>query len=116
VVMAICHCTDCQHEGGSYSDSAVFPPNSLKYTSGETTKFHKPADSGKDVEHNFCGRCGSTLIINQESLVSSCSVSVNDGRKALLSSVLDPFLDRGTLGQTGLSLVLNFGVRAGKSG
>ena len=69
VIQAICHCTDCQHEGGSFSDSAVFPPGSLKFISGETTKYNQPGASGKNVEHNFCGRCGSTLIIMQEVLV-----------------------------------------------
>ena len=74
VLTAICHCTDCQHEGGSFSDSAVFPPDTLKYTAGEPTKYEKPGASGKNVEHYFCGKCGSTLVIMQEVLVSPVKV------------------------------------------
>lgn len=70
IAQAICHCTDCQHEGGSFSASGVFPPGSLKYTKGEPTKYNQPGASGKNVEHNFCGKCGSTLVILQESMVA----------------------------------------------
>lgn len=69
VAQAICHCTDCQHEGGSFSDSAVFPPGTLKYTEGKPTKYEQKGFSGKNVEHYFCGKCGSTLVIMQEVLV-----------------------------------------------
>jgi hypothetical protein len=68
--MAICHCTDCQHEGGSFSDSVIFPPGTLKYTAGQPTKYNQLGASGKNVEHYFCGKCGSTLVIMQEILVS----------------------------------------------
>jgi hypothetical protein len=71
IMTAICHCTDCQHEGGSFSDSAVFPPGSLKYTEGKPTQYNQTGFSGKNVEHNFCGKCGSTLVIMQEVLVFS---------------------------------------------
>ena len=74
VLMAICHCTDCQHEGGSFSDSAVFPPGSLKYTEGEPAQYNQSGASGKNVEHYFCGKCGSTLVIMQEVLVTSLRI------------------------------------------
>ena len=69
VLTAICHCTDCQHEGGSYSTDAVFPPGSLKYTAGEPTRFDHPGASGKMVSSYFCGKCGSTLVVMQQVLV-----------------------------------------------
>ena len=75
-MMAICHCTDCQHEGGSFSDSAVFPPGTLKYTEGEPTKYEQSGASGKNVEHYFCGKCGSTLVIMQDVLVIICQSSL----------------------------------------
>lgn len=78
VMTAICHCTDCQHEGGSYSTDAVFPPGSLKYTSETPTKFDHPGASGKNVSSYFCGKCGSTLVVMQEVLVHPpfCSLAV----------------------------------------
>jgi len=80
---AICHCTDCQHEGGSFSDSAVFPPGSLKYTAGTPAKYDQAGASGKNVEHYFCGRCGSTLVIIQEVLVRyPCHGPLADRRTA----------------------------------
>lgn len=69
VMMAICHCTDCQHEGGSFSASAVFPPDTLKYTASQPARYDQTGASGKNVEHYFCGKCGSTLVIMQEVLV-----------------------------------------------
>jgi hypothetical protein len=69
VAQAICHCTDCQHEGGSFSASGVFPPGSLKYTAGKPARYDQKGISGKNVEHYFCGKCGSTLVILQEVLV-----------------------------------------------
>jgi hypothetical protein len=68
-MMAICHCTDCQHEGGSYSSDAVFPAGSLKYTKGQPKIYNQAGASGKNVEHIFCGRCGSQLGATQEVLV-----------------------------------------------
>ena len=82
-MQAICHCTDCQHEGGSFSDSAVFPPDTLKYTAGQPTKYDQKGASGKNVEHYFCGKCGSTLVIMQEVLVRHpglcCGIDVVQG-------------------------------------
>jgi hypothetical protein len=66
---AICHCTDCQHEGGSYAADAVFPEDKVVFTKGTPAKYEKPGASGKLVTHFFCGRCGSSLAAQQEVLV-----------------------------------------------
>jgi hypothetical protein len=69
VLTAICHCTDCQHEGGAFTASAVFPPGTLKYTGGTPSRYDQAGASGKNVEHYFCGKCGTPLVIMQEILV-----------------------------------------------
>ena len=122
VLMAICHCTDCQHEGGSFSDSAVFPAGTLKYTEGEPKKYNQAGASGKNVEHNFCGTCGSTLVIMQEVLVMPpmspafriCIVDLF--REALLLLELGRSLELEIVGPTFINLQLNSGVKAGRSG
>lgn len=75
VMSAICHCTDCQHEGGSFSTDAVFPADSLTYTAGKPTKYEHRGASGKLVTSNFCGKCGSTLVVMQEVMVFSLNPS-----------------------------------------
>ena len=69
ILQAICHCSDCQHEGGAYAADAVFPADAIKYTHGTPAKYDQAGTSGKNVSHYFCGKCGSSLAAVQEVLV-----------------------------------------------
>jgi len=70
-MMAICHCTDCQHEGGAFSATAVYAADKFKWTSGSATTYEATGASGKNVKHTFCANCGSSLTSAQEVLVLS---------------------------------------------
>ena len=62
VMMANCHCRDCQKAGGgAFAPAVIVLTASLKIT-GET-KFHDTqSDSGNIVSRGFCPNCGSRLF------------------------------------------------------
>ena len=62
VMMANCHCRDCQKAGGgAFAPAVIVPKASLKIT-GEA-KFHDTqSDSGNIVSRGFCPNCGSRLF------------------------------------------------------
>jgi hypothetical protein len=62
VATAVCHCRNCQRQSGSaFSILVAVPAPSLK-VEGAVSSFRDTADSGGDVERQFCGTCGSALI------------------------------------------------------
>ena len=63
VVMGVCHCTDCQRQGGSaFSTMARVPRSDLTFTNGEPSSYKGGAtESGDTAEILFCGRCGSPI-------------------------------------------------------
>ncbi|MGE5820690.1 MAG: GFA family protein [Deltaproteobacteria bacterium] len=62
IMMANCHCRDCQRAGGSaFAPAVIVPTASLKIT-GEA-KFHDTqSDSGNIVSRGFCPNCGARLF------------------------------------------------------
>ncbi|NJO34124.1 MAG: GFA family protein [Rhodospirillales bacterium] len=62
VVVAHCHCTDCQKlSGAGHSTGAMFAENGV-CLSGPTTSYSMPAESGNEVTRIFCSKCGSPLF------------------------------------------------------
>ena len=59
--VSLCHCPACQRRTGSPYGTAAFFPREAVVISGAMTDFTRPADSGYDVVHHFCPRCGSTV-------------------------------------------------------
>ena len=59
----ICHCTDCQQVSGSvFAAASIFRKESFRMLSGTPNGHTVIAESGKKVEREFCGKCGSSLF------------------------------------------------------
>jgi len=64
----ICHCTFCQRlTGSAFLVEPIFKMQDV-VLSGEAPKVYerRSAGSGKAVQVNFCGRCGTTLFLSFE--------------------------------------------------
>ena len=62
VVVARCHCLDCQRlSGAGHTTGAMFPEDGVALT-GVPTTFSLRSDSGATVTRLFCGTCGSPLF------------------------------------------------------
>ena len=59
--VSLCHCPACQRRTGSPYGAAAFFPRETVAISGTMTDFTRPSDSGFDVTHHLCPRCGSTV-------------------------------------------------------
>ena len=69
----LCHCVNCQKQsGGAYSLNLVMPKGSLDIQ-GELTTYVDTGDSGKPLDRNFCGRCGS-VITSEPSVMANITV------------------------------------------
>lgn len=59
VVVAACHCTQCQSQSGSaFSMSVVVPSGCFRWLSGEAKTWQTVADSGAEKRCVFCPECG----------------------------------------------------------
>ena len=62
----ICHCTNCQKQGGAaFSVNVIFPKGSLDIN-GDPRVYKDSGDSGKKVYRHFCAKCGSPIISEGE--------------------------------------------------
>jgi hypothetical protein len=62
MMVAQCHCTDCQKATGTgHLTAAAFPSDAVKVT-GELKSYSMNGDSGKPVERLFCPNCGSLIM------------------------------------------------------
>ena len=69
----LCHCINCQKQsGGAYSLNLVMPKGSVDIQ-GELTTYVDTGDSGKPLDRNFCGRCGS-VITSEPSVMANITV------------------------------------------
>lgn len=62
VVVAACHCVDCQRlSGAGHTTGAVFPEAAVRIN-GNLSRYTLKSDAGNTVTRLFCGRCGSPLF------------------------------------------------------
>lgn len=62
VVVAHCHCRDCQRlSGAGHTTGAMFAESGVRIT-GEATEFLIKSDAGNTVTRLFCKTCGSPLF------------------------------------------------------
>ncbi len=63
--VTICHCRFCQRATGSaFMVEPIFAKSDFAVTSGQPKVYrHRSAGSGKMVEVNFCGDCGTKLFL-----------------------------------------------------
>lgn len=61
VMMAQCHCRECQYiTGGSPNVFVAMPPAGFAYVKGEPARFTRP-DLERAVTREFCATCGTHL-------------------------------------------------------
>ena len=58
----ICHCKNCQRQGGAAFSVNVVVPADAVTTKGDLKSFLDKADSGNTVERQFCADCGSPIF------------------------------------------------------
>jgi hypothetical protein len=63
----ICHCDDCRRSGGSAFATNVFV-NAADFRTirGAPREFHWLADSGARRGRGFCGECGTSIYVTNE--------------------------------------------------
>ncbi len=62
IVIAICHCTDCQRLSGTgHTTGAMFPESSIRLF-GQPATYKIESNAGNTVTRLFCGTCGSPLF------------------------------------------------------
>jgi hypothetical protein len=62
VVVAHCHCTDCQRlSGAGHATGAMFPADGIRVR-GAVSEFCLESENGGVVTRTFCARCGSPLF------------------------------------------------------
>lgn len=67
VMQAVCHCSHCQKQAGSaFSTIVGVPETAVVVTQGVPTSYFDSGESGKAVERQFCGTCGSPLFSKVE--------------------------------------------------
>lgn len=62
VFQAVCHCKDCQKQGGTAYSVVIGIPDAALNVSGETATYAHTGGSGGQVERVFCPRCGSPIL------------------------------------------------------
>ena len=62
VIVAHCHCDDCQRLTGSgHSTGAMFPVDSLRLE-GDIAEYELTSENGNRVTRVFCPNCGSPIL------------------------------------------------------
>lgn len=76
VVVAHCHCRDCQRlTGAGHSTGAMFPVEGIRIA-GAVSEFRLHAESGNAVTRTFCGGCGSPLFGRNTGMAGVMTVCV----------------------------------------
>ena len=62
-MQAVCHCSHCQRQAGSaFSTIVGVPEAAVTIIKGAIKSYIDRGESGKAVERQFCGTCGSPLF------------------------------------------------------
>jgi hypothetical protein len=68
-VTGICSCLDCQRRSGSILGAmAYFPKEGVRVVSGQYKTFARISDAGNKLHQHFCPECGTTLLIDADSM------------------------------------------------
>ncbi len=62
LMVAICHCTNCQKQAGSALSVVAFLKRGQLVVQGDLTTYEDTGASGDPVFRRFCGKCGSPVI------------------------------------------------------
>jgi hypothetical protein len=76
VVVAHCHCEDCQRStGAGHSTGAMFPLDRFKI-SGPVREYTLRSDAGNEVTRVFCPSCGSPILGRNTGMPGFVTVSL----------------------------------------
>ena len=76
MVVAHCHCLDCQRlSGAGHTTGAMFPDEAVRLT-GAVSTFDIASAAGNTVTRLFCGGCGSPLFGRNSGMPGFMTVSV----------------------------------------
>jgi hypothetical protein len=80
VVMANCHCRDCQQATGTAFAAGVLVPRNSVTITGDVKYYDVVGDSGETISRVFCPNCGSRLFGKRASgdLISIMAGSLDD--------------------------------------
>lgn len=62
ILMAQCHCRDCQKASGTGHMSMVFMPETVVEINGDATEYSCTTDAGNTSTRYFCPTCGSRMF------------------------------------------------------
>ena len=76
VIVAHCHCTDCQRlSGAGHTTGAMFPADQVRVR-GDASEFRLESAAGSVVTRTFCPRCGSQLFGRNSRMAGHVTVAV----------------------------------------
>jgi hypothetical protein len=61
LMLAICHCTECQRQSGSAFGMTMIVPSANLKVEGELKSFERSSESGRPVRCYFCPECGTRI-------------------------------------------------------
>jgi hypothetical protein len=76
VLRAQCHCRECQYAaGGGPNLTMAMPETGFRYTKGAPKAFRR-ADLPAPVTREFCGECGTHLLVRAPALAGAVLLKV----------------------------------------
>ncbi|MEZ4310755.1 MAG: GFA family protein [Polyangiaceae bacterium] len=76
VVVAHCHCKDCQRlTGAGHSTGAMFPVSRFRLT-GAVSEYTLTSEAGNEVTRVFCPSCGSPILGRNTGMPGFVTVSL----------------------------------------
>ncbi|MCE2843313.1 MAG: GFA family protein [Novosphingobium sp.] len=79
----VCHCTDCQiNGGGAFRWGTLVPRDDFTLLAGTLKFYRKTAASGRERAVAFCGDCGTSLYGTQADTAETYSLRIGTARQA----------------------------------
>ena len=76
LVVAHCHCSDCQRGSGSgHSTGAMFPVDQFRLT-GHVAEYKLKSDNGNEVTRVFCPTCGSSILGRNTAMMGFLTITL----------------------------------------
>ncbi len=78
---AFCYCHSCQKHTNSDKWFGIWvPKDNFKFTKGTPQNFTRLGDSGMNMDHKFCGKCGTTLaaLVNVGNFYSVAATTLDE--------------------------------------
>ena len=95
VLVAVCHCRNCQRASGTAFSVAVAIPKQTLAVQGALKTFNDRADSGRTVYRRFCPECGSSVIDEAEARPDVVGIAVGTlDDPSWIKPTIEVFCDR----------------------